>query len=136
MERTLQEQHNFTAKRLFALIPLVFFGALLCSCAPEPEENADIGEPMPSLVGTRWLFPVWGDQFLYFETEDTVEYTLDYPQDPTLNEIVRYHYEYDENKKTGKIDERGDFVLSRDNQTLHIPDYYIYHHAVDFVRTE
>jgi hypothetical protein len=134
MKRILQGRNNFMAKGLFALLPLVLFGALFCSCAPEPEENLDSEKPMPSLVGTRWLYPVWGDQFLYFKTEDTVEYTLDYPPDPALNEVVEYHYVYDKNKKIGRIDERGDFVITWDNQTLHIPDYYIYHHAVDFAR--
>ncbi|MDR1585975.1 MAG: hypothetical protein LBS57_00815 [Treponema sp.] len=118
-----------------ALKALALFWALLaCSCAIESGESADIGEPLPSLVGTRWVFAAWGDQSLYFKTEDTVEYTLVYPADPALNETTDYHYEYDGSKKTGEIAERGVFLISRDNKTLHIPDYYIYGHAVDFVR--
>jgi hypothetical protein len=120
-------------KRLPALSALVLFGAL-CSCALEPEESADLGYPLPSLVDTRWVFAQWGDQRLYFKTEDTVEYTLDYPPDPALNETINYHYEYNGSGKTGKIDKRGAFSISRDNKTLHIPDYYIYGHPVDFIR--
>jgi hypothetical protein len=116
---------------------LALFGALLlCSCALDSEGGADTGEPMPSLVGTRWSFDAWGDQRLYFLSEDTVEYSLDYPANPSLNETINYHYEYNGSRKTGKIEVRGAFSISRDNKTLHIPDYYIYGHAVDFVRLE
>jgi hypothetical protein len=121
--------------RIFAAKALVLFWVLLCSCALEPEESADIGDPLPSLAGTRWLFATWGDQRLYFRTEDTVEYTLDYPPDPSQNETTDYHYEYDGSRKTGEIEERGAFVILRDNKTLHIHDYYIYGHSVDFIRS-
>jgi hypothetical protein len=114
--------------------PALLFCALLCACALEPEEISDAGEPLPSLVGTRWVFALWGNQRLYFKTGDTVEYTLDYPPNPSLNETIEYHYEYDKNRKTGEIEDRGAFLISRDNQTLHIPDYYIYGHPVDFIR--
>jgi hypothetical protein len=112
----------------------MFLGALLlCSCALEPGENADPGEPLPSLLGTRWSFDAWGDQRLYFISETSVEYTLVYPADPAQNKTVRYNYEYDGSKKSGKIEELGAFSLSRDNKTLHFPSYYIYGHPVDWV---
>jgi hypothetical protein len=135
MARILQESNNFERKRIFTLKTLMLLGTLfLCSCALEPEEDADPGEPLPSLLGTRWVFATWGDQRLYFISGDTVEYTLNDPADPAQNETIMYHYEYNGNRKTGEIEKRGAFSLSRDNKTLHFPSYYIFGHGVDFIR--
>ena len=112
-------------KKLIVSIIMVFSLAG-CQVQTDPRDIRPGGpgpDPDSPLIGTRWLFGDWGEQIVYFETAETVEFNGN-----------SYTYTYNKETRNGHADYLSRFTVAENYENMTFHNWRQYGHPAHFTR--